>query len=73
LVDQGSEEEIISSQKMMLNNANNLLTERSEQFKAPIHVTKLSYISSTGKELINKGILRGLANSLAEGREERYR
>ena len=55
LVDQGTEEEIISSQKMMLDNANNLLTKREEYFnKAPIPVAKLSYTSSTGKEPIRK-------------------
>jgi hypothetical protein len=71
LVDQGSEEEIISSQKLMLDNANNLLTNRKEYFKAPIPVTKLSYTSSTGKEPINEEILRGLANSLGEVNEEK--
>ena len=62
LVDQGSEEEIISSQKMMLDNANNLLTKRQEYFKAPIPVTKLS----CSIEPINEEILRGLENSLGE-------
>ncbi|CAB4040975.1 E3 ubiquitin- ligase DTX3L-like [Paramuricea clavata] len=69
LVDQGSEVEIISSQKMMLDNANNLLTKREEYFKAPIPVAKLSYTSSTGKEPINEEILRALANSLGEVNE----
>ena len=69
LVDQGTEEEIISSQKMMLDNANNLLTNREEYFQAPIPVAKLSYTSSTGKEPINEEILRGLANSLGEVNE----
>jgi hypothetical protein len=64
LVDQGTEEEIISSQKMMLDNANNLLTKREEYFQAPIPVAKLNYTSSTGKEPINEEILSGLANSL---------
>ncbi len=69
LVDQGTEEEIISSQKMMLDNANNLLTKREEYFKAPIPVTKLSYSSFTSKEPINEEILRGLADSLGEVNE----
>jgi hypothetical protein len=69
LVDQGSEEEIISSQKMMLDNANNLLTNREEYFKAPIPVAKLNYTSSTGKEPIKEDILRGLADSLGEVHE----
>jgi hypothetical protein len=71
LVDQGTEEEIISSQKMMLDNANNLLTNREEYFKAPIPVATLNYTSSTGKEPINEEMLRGLANTLGEVNEER--
>jgi hypothetical protein len=71
LVDQGTEEEIISSQKLMLDNAYNLLTNRKEYFKAPIPVAKLSYTSSTGKEPINEEILRGLANRLGEVNEEK--
>ena len=67
LANQGSEEEIISSQKMMLDNANNLLTKREEYFKAPIPDAKLRYTSSTGKEpILSKEILQGLANSLGE-------
>ena len=66
LVDQGTEEEIISSQKMMLDNANNLLTKRQEYFKAPIAVVKFSYTSSTSKRPINEEILTGLASSLGE-------
>jgi hypothetical protein len=69
LVDQGTEEEIISSQKMMLDNANNLLTKREEYFKAPIPVTKLSYTSCAGREPINEEILSGLSNSLGEVNE----
>jgi hypothetical protein len=69
LVDQGTEEEIISSHKMMLDNANNLLTDREEYFKAPIPVSNLSYTSCSGKEPINKEILRGLAHSLGEVNE----
>ena len=71
LADQGTEEEIISSQKMMLDNANNLLTNRAECFKAHIPVAKLNCTSSTGKEPINEEILSGLANSLGEVNEER--
>jgi hypothetical protein len=70
LVDQGTEEEITSSQKLMLDNANNLLTKREEYFKAPIPVEKLSYTAAcAGKEPINEQILRGLANSLGEVNE----
>ena len=69
LVDQGTEEEIISSQKMMLDNANNLLTKREEYFKAPIPVAKLSYTSCAGMEPINEEILSGLSNSLGEVNE----
>jgi hypothetical protein len=69
LVDQGSEEEIISSQKMMLDNANNLLTRREEYFKAPIPVANLSYTACAGKEPINEQILTRLANGLGEVNE----
>ena len=65
LVDQGTEEEIISSQKMMLDNANNLLEKREEYFKAPIPVAKLKY-TVADREPLNKDILRGLENSLGE-------
>jgi hypothetical protein len=70
LVDQGTEEEILSSQKLMLDNANNLLTNREEYFKTSIPVAKLSYTSSTCKEQINEEILRGLGNSLGEVNEK---
>ena len=69
LVDQGTEEEIISSQKMMLDNANNLLTKREEYFKASVPVAKLNYTGLTNrviKEALNKEILRGLENCLGE-------
>jgi rubrerythrin len=71
LVDQGSEEEIISSQKMILDNENYLLAKLEKYFKAPIPVAKLSYTSSSGpgKEPTNEQILRGLANSLGEVNE----
>ena len=65
LVDQGTEQEIILSQKMMLDNANNLLEKREEYFKAPIPTTKLNYTGACRKPL-NKDILRGLENSLGE-------
>ena len=71
LVDQGTEEEIISSQKMILNNANHLLTNREEYFKAPIPVAKLRYTVSTSKAALNEEILRGLANSLGNVNEDR--
>ena len=70
LVDQGTDEEITSSQKMMLDNANNLLTKREEYFKAPIPVAKLNYTAAcAGKKPINEQILRGLVNSLGEVNE----
>ena len=77
LVDQGTEEEIISSQKMMLDNANNLLEKREEYFKAPIPVAKLNY-TVADREPLNKDILRGLENSLGEvndggGGKKRFR
>ena len=68
LVDQGSEEEIISSQKMMLDNAKKLLTKHEEYFvKAHVPIPKLNYnTSGDEKEPINDGILRGLENSLGK-------
>ena len=56
---------------MMLDNANNLLTNREEYFKAPIPVAKLSYTFSSSKESINEKILTGLANSLGEVNKEK--
>ena len=67
LVDQGTEEEIISSQKMMLDNVNNLLTKREEYFKAPVPAVTLNY-SGAGKQPINTS---GLENSLGEVNELR--
>ena len=66
LVDQGTEEEIISSQKMMLDNANSLLAKREEYFKASIPAAKLNYTGCTYKEPINDDILRGLTDTLGE-------
>jgi NADH:ubiquinone oxidoreductase subunit E len=72
LVDQGTEEEITSSQKMILDNANNLLTKRTQYFKAPIPVAKLSYSSSTCKQPINENVLKELANSLGEVNDDQH-
>ena len=70
LFDQGTDEEIISSQKMMLDNANNLLAKREEYFKAPVPVAKLNYTATADEELIVKQVLRRLENSLGEVTEE---
>ena len=73
LVDQGTEEEIISSQKMMLDNANNLLAKREEYFKASIPVAKLRYTACTDKEPINEKILTSVAKkALGEVSEENH-
>ena len=53
LVDQGTEEEITTSQKMILHNANILLTQREEYFKAPTPVAKLNYTAEMLRELEN--------------------
>jgi hypothetical protein len=66
LVDQGTEEEVISSQKMMLNHANNLLAKREEYFKAPIPVASLTYTAFTNKEPVKGELLNALANCLGE-------
>ena len=70
LFDQGTDEEIISSQKMMLDNANNLLAKREEYFKAPVPVAKLNYTATADEKLIVKQVLRRLENSLGEVIEE---
>ena len=65
LVDSGTEEEIISSQKMMLDNANNLLTRRPAYLKAP-GVAKFSYTPCTDKEPLDEEIATVLANCMGE-------
>ena len=66
LVDQGSEEEIISSQKMMLDNAHNLLTKRQNYSVIVPTPASLKYTASAVKKTINEEILIELANSLGE-------
>jgi hypothetical protein len=68
LVDEGTDEEIISTQKMMLDNATILLTKREEYFKAHIPSAKLSYTSPISTEPINALLLIGLTRSLGEVR-----
>ena len=65
LVDQGTEEEIISSQKMMLGNARNLLAKREGYFKAPVPVAKLNYIAAK-EPILHKEMLKSLESSLGE-------
>ena len=72
LVDQGTEEEIISSQKMMLDNANSLLAKREEYFKASIPVVKLRYTACTDKEPMDERILSSVAARLGEVIEENH-
>ena len=62
LVDSGTEEEIISSQKMMLDNANNLLSKRP----VPVRVPKFSYTPCSDKEPLNEEIATVLANCMGE-------
>ena len=73
LVDQGTVEEIMSSHKMTLDNASNLLTKREEYFKAPIPAVKLSYTGSTDhgiNEALSKEVMSGLKNSLGQVKEK---
>ena len=65
LVEQGNEEEIISSQKMMLENAKKLMGKSDDYFKAAAPVAKLNY-TAADKHSMNKTILRALENSLGE-------
>ena len=67
LVDQGTDEEIISSQKMMLDNANNLLKKRPTNLNAKVPTAPFSY--TEGDAIVRKEILRGLENSLGEVNE----
>ncbi|XP_028398986.1 tripartite motif-containing protein 45-like [Dendronephthya gigantea] len=67
LVEQGTEEEIISSQKMTLDSANNLLIkQQKEHYKLVISVVKFNYSNSDYKKPLNKGIREHLMNSLGE-------
>ena len=68
LVHEGTDEEIISSKKMMLNNAD-FLTKCKECLKKAISVADVAYNGCTGNEPINEEILRNLANSLGEVNE----
>ena len=70
LVDQGTDEEIISSQKRMLENVNNLLAKREEYFKSPVPAVTLNY-TGVIKQPINTNISSGLENSLGEVNELR--
>ncbi|XP_028398993.1 transcription intermediary factor 1-alpha-like isoform X2 [Dendronephthya gigantea] len=64
LVKQGTEEEIISSQKLMLDTADNLLKKRHEHLRACIPLAKLCYTSYSEEEPLNVNILNGLEGSL---------
>ena len=64
LVDQGTKEEIISSQKMMQDNAKKLLERRPEHFNPPTPNVKLVYTARTANEPSNEEIFRLMANSL---------
>ena len=66
LIEEGTEEEIISTQKIMLDSAKNLLKKRQECFKAPEPVANLRYTAHTNKELLNEEFSRMLADSLGE-------
>ena len=67
LVDQGTDEEIISSQKMMLDNANNLLKKQPTNLNAKVPTAPFSYTERD--TIVRKEILRGLENSLGEVNE----
>ena len=67
LVDQGTDEEIISSQKMMVDNANNLLKKRPTNLNAKVPTASFSYTEHDA--VVRKEILRGLENSLGEVNE----
>ncbi|XP_028398997.1 uncharacterized protein LOC114522502 [Dendronephthya gigantea] len=68
LVEEGTEEEILSSQKMMLDSANNLLTKRNEYLEAPVtRVENFYYTHCTREEEpLSEEIAKELAKSLGE-------
>ena len=66
LVEEGTEEEIVSSQKMMLKSGNDLLRKRLEHFKPPVAPKKLNYTPCTSKQPLNEEISRVLKSSLGE-------
>ncbi|XP_028398995.1 E3 ubiquitin-protein ligase Midline-1-like [Dendronephthya gigantea] len=67
LVEQGTEEEIISSQKMILDSANSLLIKQQKaNFGAVLPVVKFNYSTSDFKNPFNKGVREQLMNSLGE-------
>ncbi|XP_028398987.1 probable E3 ubiquitin-protein ligase MID2 [Dendronephthya gigantea] len=67
LVEQGTEEEIISSQKIILDSANSLLMKQQKaNFGAVLPVVKFNYSTSDFKNPFNKGAREQLMNSLGE-------
>ncbi|XP_028399259.1 tripartite motif-containing protein 45-like [Dendronephthya gigantea] len=64
LVEQGTQEEIISSQKIMLGSTKNLLKKRQEYFKPPVTVEKLTYSHTTSEEPSKEEISKMLARCL---------
>ena len=67
LVDQGTDEEIVSSQKMVLDNANNVLKKRTTNLNAKMPTAYFTY--TEGDTIVRKEISRGVENSLGEVNE----
>ena len=67
LVDQGTDEEIVSSQKMVLDNAINVLKKRTTNLNAKVPTAYFTY--TEGDNIVRKEILKGLENSLGEVNE----
>ena len=67
LVDQGTDEEIVSSQKMVLDNANNVLKKRTTNLNAKVPTAYFTY--TEGDTIVRKEILRVLENSLGKVNE----
>ncbi|XP_028398989.1 E3 ubiquitin-protein ligase TRIM36-like [Dendronephthya gigantea] len=68
LVEEGTEEEILSSQKMMLDSANNLLTKRNEHREAPVTCVENFYYTycTREEEPLTENITGKLVESLGE-------
>ena len=74
LVDDGTDEEIISSQKMMLDNAHSLLSKSKDHLNVRIPPTNFNYTACAGSKPMKEEILKELENSLGDvnGKNENW-
>lgn len=69
LVDQGTDEEILSSKKMMLERANDL-RKRQKYFEEITPVSKFDYTPCDSREPLHEEFLRWMEKSLGEVKEK---